>query len=222
MLQNVQLLMKPRVRTTDALPHLRQSCKSAWPSCDSLARERKTIVRPSYSCLRFRENPHEVCNIVCGLLNGLTTAENRKAKRSYDCCETGLNRCSFNRLKYNFINIELKCATNENSEKPFASAQSDQSIWWALYGKSMAQVSSGGKLRLWSDCADARADLNICCMYIPTSGTLHVLARMCREPSRPVISKLLSNAKCLVDLRTRVFSSRVLELYERVMILDWV
>ena len=62
----------------------------------------------------------------------------------------------------------------------FASAQSDQRFWWALYGSSKAQVSSGGKLRLWSDCVDARADLNFRSMYIPTAGTLQVLARLCR------------------------------------------
>ena len=47
------------VRRTDARPHLGQACKSARPSCDCLAGERKTIVRVSYSCLTFRENQHE-------------------------------------------------------------------------------------------------------------------------------------------------------------------
>ena len=38
--------------------------------------------------------------------------------------------------------------------------------------------------------------------------------------THPAFSKLLSNVKCQVDLRTWVFSSRDSELYERVMTLD--
>ena len=39
---------------TDARPHLGHSFKVARPSCDSLACERKTIVRASYRFLTFR------------------------------------------------------------------------------------------------------------------------------------------------------------------------
>ena len=64
------------VRTTDARSQLGQSCKSASSSCDSPVHEGKIIVRASYSCFTFSENPHEVFNFVCDLLHGLMPAEN--------------------------------------------------------------------------------------------------------------------------------------------------
>ena len=72
------------VRRTDARPHLGQACKSARPSCDCLARERKTIVRVSYSCLTFRENQHEALHFylrsalrpeACGKLHSQTIVQ---------------------------------------------------------------------------------------------------------------------------------------------------
>ena len=51
------------------------------------------------------------------------------------------------------------------------------------------------------------------CLYLTGTSSFVSL-------THPAFSKLLSNVKCLVDLRTWVFSSRDSELYERVMTLD--
>ena len=80
------------VCTTDSWTHLRQSCKSASPFCDSLAHECKTIVQASYGRLKFGENPHEECNFICDLLHGLTPSENHTDKWSYEWFETCFTR----------------------------------------------------------------------------------------------------------------------------------
>ena len=49
-----------------------QFCKSALPSCDNFAYERKRIKPALYCCLKFYENPHEICNFICNLQHGLT------------------------------------------------------------------------------------------------------------------------------------------------------
>ena len=43
-------------------------------------------------------------------------------------------------------------------------------------GKQESNVSSGGKIKLWSDCAGARTDLNLRCMHMPT-------CTLCRIPA---------------------------------------
>ena len=35
-------------------------------------------------------------------------------------------------------------------------------------GSQKTNVSSGGKLRLWSDCVDVQTDLNLRCRHLPT------------------------------------------------------
>ena len=103
------MLRTYEVRTTVARPHLRQSCNSASLSSDSPAREHKTIVGASFSCLMFSENLHEVCNFVCDPPHGLMPAANPKAKWSYDWCETGLKWPSItcNRLHFEEITISF-------------------------------------------------------------------------------------------------------------------
>ena len=50
-----------------------------------------------------------------------------------------------------------------------ANAQADLSLRWMLYGYSQGvNLSSGQKLRLWTDCEYVQTDLNLRCTYIQT------------------------------------------------------
>ena len=55
----------------------------------------------------------------------------------------------------------------EDSDQPVR----PRSLIRVYYGRSMGSqgfnVSSGGKLRLWSDCADVQTDLNLRCTHMP-------------------------------------------------------
>ena len=56
--------------------------------------------------------------------------------------------------------------------------ESDQNLHWAHFDDQWCKVSSCGQRRLWSDCADAQADLSLLCAHMSEGKFSHVIAHL--------------------------------------------
>ena len=84
------------------------------------------------------------------------------------------------------IRHKLACTSIEDSDQPAHPRSLIRVFDERSMGSQGSNVSSGGKLRLWPDCADARTDFNFRCMHMPTCTLCWVpacaktLFRLCR------------------------------------------
>ena len=100
------------------------------------------------------------------------------------------------------------CAPSEDSDQPALSRSLIRIFTGRILDSQDCKVSSCGQWRLWSDCADAQADLRLRWARIPEDTVSHVPTHIMRSTVKgPLCYMYVRTAKILIRLRIISVSS---------------